>query len=344
MTQDIRPPPGVIDAYDLDPASIRTLAGGLINKSFAVTRRDGSASVLQCLNRIFTAEVNEDLDAVTRHLAAKGLETPKLIRTRADARDVTVDGLIWRLLSRIEGETHETLVTDAEAAEAGRVLGGFHQAIADYRHPLQTTRPPIHELDRHLQALRRALDEHESHGERSAVARLADRIFDLAGQLEALPTEPKRIVHGDPKISNVIFREGRAVCLIDLDTLTRTSVALELGDALRSWCNPAGEDSLEASISIERFRLALEAYAANAPELLAPHEWLAIPNAALTIAIELAARFAADALNESYFSWDPKRFTSASRHNQTRASSQLALAADIERRMPALDAIVVTLT
>ena len=40
----------------------------------------------------------------------------------------------------------------------------------------------------------------------------------------------------------------RALCLIDLDTLAHMPVALELGDALRSWCNPATEDAGERAL------------------------------------------------------------------------------------------------
>ncbi|HUF73178.1 MAG TPA: phosphotransferase [Gammaproteobacteria bacterium] len=337
---DQTPPPAVVEAYDLDPASIETLGGGLINLSFGVVRPDGSRCVLQRLNRIFPPEVDDDLDAVTRHLSGKGLATPRLIRTGGDDRHISVDGAIWRLLTRIEGETRETVGAEAQAAEAGRVLGEFHLALADFDQPLCSTRPRVHDIGRHLAALRRALDEHASHPAHRDVVGLAATIFDLAGRLDPLPAEPERVVHGDPKISNVVFRNGLGICLVDLDTIARMPVAFELGDALRSWCNPAGEDSPEALLSIERFRLALEGYLAGAPGLLGPDEWRAIPNATLAIAIELAARFAADALNENYFSWDRERFATASAHNRARAAAQLALAESVRRAMPSLSALV----
>lgn len=333
---DPTPPPAVIETFDLDPASIETLPGGLINLSFGVVRRDGSRCVLQRLHRIFSPEVDEDLDAVTRHLSGKGLATPRLIRTDAGDAHVSVDGRIWRLLTRIEGDTRDRVQADSEATEAGRVLGRFHAALADFDQPLRSTRPRVHDLGRHLEALRQTLNEKSSHAAHGDVALLAERIFDLAGDLDALPEQPDRLVHGDPKISNVVFDRNRGVCLVDLDTIARMPVAFELGDALRSWCNPAGEDSPAAALSIERVRLALEGYRSAAPRLLSAGEWQAIPNATLAIAIELAARFAADAVNESYFSWNRQRFASASAHNLVRAGAQLALAESIQIAMPAL--------
>jgi hypothetical protein len=132
------------------------------------------------------------------------------------------------------------------------------------------------------------------------------------------------------------------VCLIDLDTVARAPVALELGDALRSWCNPAGEDSLQAHFLMARYEAALQGYRRGAAGFLLADEWQAVPAATLSIALELAARFAADALNESYFGWDRKRFETASEHNLQRARAQLTLAGDIAAQLAALKRVAMT--
>jgi hypothetical protein len=43
------------------------------------------------------------------------------------------------------------------------------------------------------------------------------------------------------------------------------------------------------------------------------------------VALELCARFSADALRESYFGWDPTRYASRGEHNLARARGQWAL-------------------
>jgi Ser/Thr protein kinase RdoA (MazF antagonist) len=356
VTANPLPPAAVLERYGLDPATVHPMAGGLINRSYSASRQDGSACVLQCVNPIFAPEINEDIDAVTRHLAAKGLTTPLLVATNDARRFVELDGAIWRLLTRIPGATCEAVSTTDEAREAGRVLGEFHRAVADFGQPLKNRRPPVHEIGRHLANLENALGEHLRHRAHRAVTAIADRILSMAANLPPLAAETPRLVHGDPKISNIVFRdadgvEGTArdarrrvgVCLVDLDTLTRIPVALEIGDALRSWCNTATEDSPAAQFSVERFAAAVAGYRQGAGDLLTAAEWQAVPAATQTIAVELAARFAADALNESYFAWDRGRFASASEHNQARALGQLRVAASIAAALPELRQCVVTM-
>lgn len=338
MTDISLPPAAVLERYGLDPATVLPIAGGLINRSYSASRRDGGDFVLQRVNPIFPREIQEDIDAVTRHLAAKGLTTPLLVATTDARRYVEVDGEIWRLLTRVPGTTQETLSTADEAHEAGRVLGEFHRAVADFDRPLKNRRPPVHEIARHLAGLEGALGRHLEHRAHRAVTDIADRILTMAATLAPPEAEPPRLVHGDPKISNIVFRHSPrvGVCLVDLDTLTRIPVALEIGDALRSWCNTATEDSPAARFSVERFSAAIAGYRQGAGDLLTRAEWQAVPDATLSIAVELAARFAADALNESYFAWDRQRFASASEHNQARAIGQLKVAASIAAALPEL--------
>jgi Ser/Thr protein kinase RdoA (MazF antagonist) len=160
--------------------------------------------------------------------------------------------------------------------------------------------------------------------------------------LESLPESPLRVVHGDPKASNVLFApdRSRALCLVDLDTLSRMRLPLELGDAFRSWCNPGGEDQQRASFSLELFAAAVEGYAGSAGDLPTPAERAALVAATETIYVELAARFCTDALEESYFAWDPARYPSRSEHNRVRAESQLAAAASLAAQRAAAEAAV----
>ena len=222
----------------------------------------------------------------------------------------------------------------------------MHATLALLDYELRTSLPVTHDTPRHASHLKNTLKNRLGHVRYATVKPLGEAILVRLEQLPPLPAVAARLVHGDPKISNFIFSgDNREVlCMVDFDTLNRMPVYLELGDALRSWCNPCGEDSTAAYFSMAHCRAALEAYACHAGELLTPDEWSAIPAATLTIYIELAARFCADALNEDYFSWDPDHFTSHSEHSETRARGQFNAANSVlEQYDTLIDAVNRTL-
>ncbi|MEO8466118.1 MAG: aminoglycoside phosphotransferase family protein [Gammaproteobacteria bacterium] len=338
---NLTPPPAVLDAFDLAADSLDRATSGLINPTWYVRSKHGAELVLQRVNPIFPPAVNLDIAAVTEHLVRKGALTPRLVRNRDGALWLEHEGAVWRVLTRIQGVCRDALQSPAQAQEAGRALAEFHHAVGDLDYTFQNARLGVHDTPRHLKGLRDALVEHAAHRDIATIRPLAERVLTFAASLPALPASGDRIVHGDPKISNLMFAtdSNRALCLIDLDTLSRMPVALELGDALRSWCNPATEDATNARFVREYFEAAVGGYAAAAHGFLTDNEWRAIPVGMLTITIELAARFCADALRERYFGWDAKRYPTASAHNQARTRGQLQVATSLASEMSVLDAI-----
>lgn len=336
------PDPVIVAEFGLAPESLRPVTTGHINATWLGRDKQQRPLVLQRVNRVFSALVNRDIDAVTRHLRAKGIATPVLVPAPGGALWLERAGAVWRTLSYIDGSTHEVVADPARAGEAGRVLAEFHLGLADLTHRFENVRLGVHDTARHLETLSETLGAQSKHPRFEEVAALAAEILLLAAELEPLPMAPDRIVHGDPKISNVMFdrRTDKALCLIDLDTLAEMPVALELGDALRSWCNPRAEDAAGAGLSSALFDAATAAYGRVARGWLEPAEWRAIPAATLTVAVELSARFCADALHERYFDWDRDRYASASEHNLARARGQLAVARAVRAALPDLQAIV----
>lgn len=334
-----RPPDAVVAAFGLEGARFSPIDVGLINLTLRVDR-GAESFILQRLHPVFSGEVNLDIEAVTERLAARGLVTPRLVRAVDGRPFVEADGP-WRVLTFVPGRVVDTVRSPAMARSAAALVARFHAALDGFEHRFAFTRPGAHDTPRRLAHLEAALATHASHRLLHEVEPVARAILAHGQRLPEIGALPRRIVHGDLKITNVLFDEPleRAVALIDLDTLAHGTLAVELGDALRSWCNPAGESAPAATVDEAIFVAAVQGYASEAGAVAA-EERDAIVAGAETIALELASRFCADALEERYFGWDCRRFATRGEHCLARARSQASLASSIRDARPRLQEAV----
>jgi len=328
MNQDIKGLRTVLAAYGCSESGLEPLGNGLINLTWRARSADGEACVLQRVADIFPAEINRDIAVVSAVLARQSVAVPAVLPSLSGQLWVEAAGHNWRMLTWLDGTCHESLSSPHQARSAGALLARFHRALDGLDHKFSNPRLGVHDTARHLAALRDALVNNSAHPRRAQIAPLAESILAAAASLPALPPSRDRIVHGDPKINNMLFDDtsGEATSLVDLDTVGLMPLPLELGDALRSWCNPTGEDGRLGEFSAEMFAAALTGYASAAGNWIDPQEIRAILPATETIIVELAARFCADAFNENYFGWDASRFSTRGEHNEVRAAGQLSLA------------------
>jgi Ser/Thr protein kinase RdoA (MazF antagonist) len=337
------PPAAVLGAYGWTDAGVdvEPITGGLINVTFAVRRDTAPIAVLQRVHPVFGAAVNLDIDAVTTHLAARGLVTPRLVRTRDGAAYVEDGGHVWRALSWIDGVTFHAVPGVAWATSGGALVGRFHRAVHDLEHTYHFARAGVHDTATHLAKLD---DRLLRHAEPAEAVELGHEILAAARGLPPMPDLPRRHAHGDLKISNLLFRARDvpdAIALVDLDTLGLQTLAFELGDAMRSWCNPRGEDAGAVVFDLPIFAAAIEGWRAVAGELFDEAERRSIVVGLETVCIELAARFAVDAFDDTYFGWDSSRFPTRRAHNLVRARGQLALGRAVRAaRSDAMDVVL----
>jgi Ser/Thr protein kinase RdoA (MazF antagonist) len=329
------PPPELVEALAAYPAleapRVTPLEGGLLHASYAV-KANGREYIAQRVNPVFSPRIHDNIRLVTRHLEAKGIETLRLIETRAG--DLFVDleaGGRWRLLSRLPGVTFELCGSAEQARSASEVIAVFHAALLDLEEPLHPLGFVFHDTPLHLRELRRAIGQHPDHALLGEVKRIAAEVERVVASWDDLGSMPRRVVHGDLKISNVLYEGAeppectRARALIDLDTVCRLPLYVELGDAWRSWCNLRGEDAVEAELDMALFRAAVEGYLSSSTVVQSKSELLSLAEGIERVSLELCARFATDVLCESHFGFDCERFATAGEHNLLRALGQLSL-------------------
>jgi Ser/Thr protein kinase RdoA (MazF antagonist) len=321
---------------------IERLGKGLINDTYRVESGSGPC-VLQRINRqVFPnpERIMANLAVLSNHLKGlDGLRVPALISARDGGSFFQdPDGGIWRLMELIpDALSLDGIETPRQADQAGAALGRFHRLTRDLDPArLALTLPGFHRTPDYLARLQAVSDALGPLGLDPEPARLAAQIdarADLAGRLESAQAAgriPLRVIHGDPKLDNMLFHrvDGRALALVDLDTVQPGLIQHDLGDCLRSCCNRRGE-SPEGGDRV-RFDLdlctgILTAYAAETRDFLTPGDVSAIYDSIRLMPYELAIRFLMDHLEgDRYFRVDRRG------QNLEKARVQLDLLSDIE--------------
>ncbi|MEB3205205.1 MAG: aminoglycoside phosphotransferase family protein [Candidatus Sericytochromatia bacterium] len=307
----------------------RAFGSGNINRTYLVEPEAAPAFLLQSLNtRVFRAPelVSANIRAVLGHLGqrlASGMpagvsrwELPHVLPTGDGVDHVRgEDGAWWRAQRFIPGTMTVDLVKDAAVArEVGRGLGAFHALVADLPvGDLADTLPGFHVTPGYLARFDAVVAEAPDGADDPDVRRClaiveANRAW--AGMLEdalAAGRLAPRTIHGDPKVNNILLdsRTGEAVAMIDLDTVKPGLLHYDLGDCLRSSCNPAGEEpeDLDAvAFDLDLARAVLEGYMAAAGTVLGPDDLELIPGSARLLPFELGLRFLTDHLEgDTYF-------------------------------------------
>ena len=276
-------------------------------------------------DRVFpdVAGLMENVVRVTGHVASKvrsaggdvERETLALVPTRDGASHfVTEQHGSWRTYRFIEGTvTHETASSQDVIHEAARAFGRFQAMLADLPAPrLREVIPGFHDTPARLAALREAVLRDRAGRAASAAGEIAfaerrassvSRLLDL----QASGVIPERITHNDTKLNNVLFdaSSGRALCVVDLDTVMPGLAAHDFGDAVRLGACAAAEDEPDPS-RVELDLGLFEALAAGTldatADLLVPAEVEALPLGAVLMTFECGMRFLTDYLDgDRYF-------------------------------------------
>ena len=293
------------------------LGEGNINDTYLV-RGAGPSFVLQRINgHVFPRPelVAENFAAVTAHL---GRRDRSLFPYWQDIRLIpTTDGQfffrdrrgdIWRAQSYIDRTaTFSTIDSPQRAREVGRAVGTFHRLVADLPPAsLQETLPGFHVLAaylRHFDRVRRLRPSQPSPELRHCLALVEKRRrhMQTLRQAEVEGRLVPHIIHGDPKAANVLFDRdsGRAVCLIDLDTVRPGLLLYDIGDCLRSCCNREGEEGDPEAVGFDAdlAREILAGYSAGAGPLFTYRDRAFVFDAVCLLSFELGLRFLTDYLD-----------------------------------------------
>jgi Ser/Thr protein kinase RdoA (MazF antagonist) len=343
--------------------AVEEYGNGNVNDTFLVTldSKEEKHFILQRINtqvfrrpelvmlnmRTFSEHVRQRLQGAVLS-PGRRWEVVRVLLTE-DGEDHWIDpaGSFWRGISFIDGSQSFDTIEDIEhAEEVGFALGMFHNLLSDLpSEKLVDTLEGFHITPRYLHHYDEVLAQNRPSKslevdyslqfikERRAWANVLE---DAKGQ-GRLRFRP---IHGDPKVNNVMMDNatGKAISIVDLDTVKPGLVHYDIGDCLRSGCNPLGEETEQwemVRFDPELCQAILQGYLSLARDFLTEDDYEYLYDAIRLIAFELGLRFFTDYLEGNvYFKANHQE------NNLARALVQFKLTENIESQKEAIQFII----
>lgn len=284
----------------------------------------------------------ENIDRVTAFLRAKRPDAVSLHfhHTAAGENYLLEPDGFWRLSNYVRSVTFNSGENLSVVRSAGEAFGEFQMLLSDFdAATLHETIPGFHDTRLRYAALKEAVraDRCGRLAECKAEVEWLLSVEDTACTLTDAYRRgelPLRVTHNDTKINNVLFDEEtlKPLVVIDLDTVMPGLVGQDFGDAIRFAANAGGEDCenlSEVFVDMAVFGAFCDGFLSKTAKVLTRREIETLGISSFAMTCELAARFLTDYLcGDVYFK------VKRERHNLIRTRAQVALAKDMQRRLP----------
>jgi homoserine kinase type II len=241
-----------LSAYDLgDLLAYKGIAEGVENSNFLLHTSRGYFILTLYEKRVAAADLPFFL-GLMEHLAARGLNCPQPVKTRAGATLGTLAGRPAAIVTFLDGMWIRR-PSATHCAGLGRALAELHLAGADF--PLRRTNALSVEGWRTLYATAEARADRVQAGLASAIA--AELGILAARWPRSLP---QGVIHADLFPDNVFFLGEKLSGLIDFYFACTDTLAYDVAICLNAWCFEA-----DHSYNVTKGRALLAAYAARRP-------------------------------------------------------------------------------
>lgn len=328
---------------------------GNVNKTYRVKvflneGREKSFLVQNLNTYVFKnpVQVMDNIDKVTEHIRAKNPGKIALHFHHTKDRKTYIENGedFWRMTNFIPSVTYNVVDDLNVVRNAGRAFGTFQMDLSDFNSKeLYETIPNFHHTTKRFESLAATVAA-DTFGKVKEVQEELDYLFSVketACRLTSLWEAgklPLRVTHNDTKINNVLFdpKGDEALIVVDLDTVMPGLVGHDFGDAIRFAANFVEEDCPEydkVGVNMDVFRAFTEGFLEKTAGTLTQLELDTLALSAFVLTVELAVRFLDD-----YIQGSPYFKTNYPEHNLVRTRNQIALAKDMQKKMPQMEQIV----
>ncbi len=337
--------------------SCKPYGDGHINETYLIitTRQK---YIMQRVNTKIFADIDllmNNIEKVLRHAAenikAEGgdpdREAMTIIHTKEKERYLKDGDDCYRMYIFIDKTVSLNLARDEkDFYEAGVAFGKFVRMLDGFNaDEVRDTIPDFHNTKKRFETFLKVLAEDKMDRAKS-VKKEIDFVLErkelcskIVDKLESGELR-KRVTHNDTKLNNVLLDEktGKAVAVIDLDTIMSGAVCYDFGDSVRFGCSTALEDEEDLSkvhFSLSLFEVYSKGFLGELKGVLDKEEISSMPLGSIMMTFECGMRFLTDYLDgDNYFR------VSKEKHNLIRCRTQFRLVEEMEKCYNKMLAIV----
>ena len=232
--------------------TIKKVESGLINSTFVLNSSNNSY-ILQAINTNVFPNYEKGLENIlTVGNWLKKKNYPYSFPLPINGQYLKVENEVWRLMPYVKNSISYNRVSSLyQVKSAASCLGEFYHHLSDFNtENLSITLPNFH----HGNSIIKKFEEALLNGEKERLLTVKALINEIEKELpilnkwdEVCNSLPIRVVHYDTKINNFLFDKttDEVLALIDLDTIMPGFVLSDIGDMIRTYSNPVGEESKE---------------------------------------------------------------------------------------------------
>ena len=314
----------------------KPFGNGLINRTWLVEYH-GEQFILQKINdTVFTTPsvIAQNLHYLKTYFAAHFPDYLFVnpIATLQNEEMVFLHGEgYFRMFKFVKGSvTFDTVDNPAIAFEGAKQFGKFTSSLSSFNIKLLLiSLPDFHNLTLRYQQFETALqqgnrDRIELCQPAIAFIKAEKGIVDTFNKIKLSTNFKKRVTHHDTKISNVLFdKNGKGLCVIDLDTVMPGYFISDVGDMMRTYLSPVSEEENDLSkieVREEYFQAIVDGYLSEMKDELSNEEKNYFVYAGKFMIYMQAIRFLTDHINNDIY-YGAKY----EGHNLMRCNNQLEL-------------------
>ena len=222
--------------------SAEPIGDGHINDTYLVTASDCRYVAQRIKDTADTAKYEYNYGLYADILASNGIKFPIWLKSKAGTYFYTDgSGYNWRMYSYIDGDIICAPPKIEQLFFLGQGLKKLHILLQKIKDKPKPVYPHLHDLMYYYDMYCKVKDD-----DKNICTEYLDPAIEIIisadiDKMLRISVDKTSVVHGDTKLANILFKDGKVTGFIDFDTLMKGSLIEDVADCIRSCCIDNGQ-------------------------------------------------------------------------------------------------------